>query len=69
MKVGIDVAEGRLLYTALRLSADQYNTQQHAHSGDDTDYMRDMLALAARDYVCAVEKLDQKPVGWDQEDY
>lgn len=54
---------------ALRsIAADRYAVEEDPHSGAESEYADELLALAARDLVRAVEALPegQRPIGWDK---
>jgi hypothetical protein len=61
-------ARERVEEAALRsITARHYADPAHQWAGAEAEYADELLALAARDLVRAVEALpeDKRPVGWD----
>ena len=55
---------------ALRsIAAHHYERAEDPHAGAEDEYASELLALAARDLVRAVEALPEgeRPIGWDKE--
>ncbi len=64
----IDRARHALEQAALRaITAHHYYRDEDPHSDAEAEYADELVALAARDLVRAVEALpeSQRPVGWD----
>ncbi|MGW4639602.1 hypothetical protein ACWEN6_13795 [Sphaerisporangium sp. NPDC004334] len=62
----VALARDKVVRAALRVMCGDYDDQEHAHSDAEAQYAAELLALAARSLVHAVEALppDKQPVGW-----